>query len=93
MLLKTKKDLHDYYHNRCIAYGRIFDEKSPYTTTVLEDLAKFCRGSESTFHADARLHALMEGRREVWLRIKEFLTHNADQMLEKHSYEPQTKEK
>lgn len=39
-------------------------------TYVLEDLAKFCRAHESTFHEDARMHAVLEGRREVWLRIQ-----------------------
>jgi hypothetical protein len=37
---------------------------------VLKDLAKFCRAHESTFHKDPRAHAVMEGRREVWLRIQ-----------------------
>lgn len=57
------------------------DRKSAYTLTfgdepgqaVLQDLAKFCRANESCFHADQRLHALMEGRREVWLRIQQHL--------------------
>lgn len=40
---------------------------------VLCDLAKFCRANETTFHADARLHAVAEGRREVWLRIANHL--------------------
>jgi hypothetical protein len=40
---------------------------------VLQDLAKFCRANESTFHADARAHAVAEGRREVWLRIQKHL--------------------
>lgn len=37
------------------------------------DLARFCRADQSTFHADARVHAVLEGRREVWLRIQEHL--------------------
>lgn len=47
--------------------------RSPAGAEVLEDLAKFCRAFEPTFHEDARLHALLEGRREVWLRIQEWL--------------------
>lgn len=84
MLIKERSQLRAYFHERSIAYGRLFDEKSPFTKTVLEDLAKFCRASESCFHIDPRAHALLEGRREVWLRIQEFLTMNADQLLEKH---------
>jgi hypothetical protein len=37
---------------------------------VQEDLADFCRANESTFDADPRMHAVLEGRREVWLRIQ-----------------------
>jgi len=85
MKIAEKSKLYDYYHERSIAYGRIFDEKSPFTTLVLEDLSKFCRANESSFHTDARVHALMEGRREVWLRIKEFLTLNAEELLAKHT--------
>jgi len=88
MKIAEKSKLRDYYHERSIAYGRIFDEKGPYTSVVLEDLAKFCRANESTFHIDPRAHALMEGRREVWLRIKEFLTLNADELLEKYARTP-----
>jgi hypothetical protein len=40
---------------------------------VMKDLAMFCRAEESCFHPDARVHAVMEGRREVWLHIKQQL--------------------
>jgi hypothetical protein len=40
---------------------------------ALIDLAEFCRANESCFHADPRMHAVLEGRREVWLRIQEHL--------------------
>jgi len=40
---------------------------------VLADLARFCRADESTFNTDPRISALMEGRREVWLRITKHL--------------------
>jgi len=40
---------------------------------VLADLARFCRAHKSTMHADPRAHAVMEGRREVWLRIQQHL--------------------
>ena len=41
----------------------------PLAEEVLIDLANFCRAHETTFHADARVSALLEGRREVLLRI------------------------
>lgn len=56
---------------RRTAYIRTFD--TPFGAEVLADLAKFCRAQESTFHPDARVHAVAEGRREVWLRIAQHL--------------------
>ena len=48
---------------------------------VLVDLAKFCRASESCFHSDPRIHAVLEGRREVWLRIARHLNLNSQQLF------------
>ena len=36
------------------------------------DLRRFCRADQSTFHPDPRVHSVLEGRREVWLRIEQF---------------------
>lgn len=44
---------------------------SPAGKEVLKDLAKFCRANWTCFEIDARMHALFEGRREVWLRLTE----------------------
>lgn len=52
-------------------YARTFS--GPVPERVLADLAKFCRAGESTFHPDPRVHAVLEGRREVWLRIQKYL--------------------
>lgn len=67
MLDKARQFLGD----RQYAYKQTF--KGPHADTVLEDLASFCRANESTFHEDARLHAVAEGRREVWLRLQNHL--------------------
>lgn len=48
---------------------------------VLEDLARFCRADETTFHTDGRVSALMEGRREVWLRITKHLNLTPDELV------------
>jgi len=37
---------------------------------VLADLARFCRANEPCWSPDQRFHALLEGRREGWLRIQ-----------------------
>lgn len=53
----------------------------PGAALVLEDLARFCRADRSAFHLDARLHALLEGRRETYLRIKEWLDLTPEELL------------
>lgn len=67
--LRAEKEL----FQRQSAYAEIFKDDSPLAKMVLTDLAQFCRAHESTFHADPRIHALQEGRREVFLRIVEYL--------------------
>ena len=64
-------------------YIRTFN--TPGGEKVLADLAKFCRAHETTFHADPRIHAVLEGRREVFLRIMEHLQFTADQLYKLHN--------
>ncbi len=52
---------------------------------VLIDLAKFCRAGESCWRADAREHAVLEGRREVWLRIQQHLRLSSEQLARLYS--------
>jgi len=53
--------------------------------TVLRDLAEFCRANETCFHEDPRLHAVLEGRREVWLRIQQHLNLTSEQLYALYS--------
>jgi hypothetical protein len=69
----------NYLQQRKRAYSMAFDGVSG--EAVLKDLASFCRANESCFHPDPRVHAVMEGRREVWLRIQEHLKLTTEQML------------
>ena len=39
---------------------------------VLADLDRFCRMNSSAWHVDPRQHAMLEGRREVGLRIQDY---------------------
>jgi hypothetical protein len=48
-------------------------QRSPAQMLVYADLARFCRAFRPTFVPDAREHALLEGRREVWLRMTDAL--------------------
>ncbi len=72
------------FRRRGHAYRNVFDPKNMYTKDVLKDLARFCRAHETTFDKDERKHAALEGRREVWLRIQEYLQLDQEQIYELH---------
>ena len=61
------------------AYQRTF--RSMTGEMVLEDLARFCRANEPTFSTDPQVAALMEGRREVWLRIQKHLNLTPEELV------------
>lgn len=69
---------------RAFAYNHVFKKENAFAQVVLRDLAKFCRAYETTFSADPRIHAAMEGRREVWLRIQEHLQLTPDHIYDLH---------
>jgi hypothetical protein len=73
-----------YLRKRQMAYAHVFNKENQFLETVMEDLAKFCRARESTFHVEQRVHAVLEGRREVYLRIQDHLTLSPDKLLEKY---------
>lgn len=68
----------DFLARRRTAYVKTF--MNPMGQEVLVDLSQFCRANQSTFHPDARAHAVAEGRREVWLRIAQHLNLTDDQL-------------
>jgi hypothetical protein len=63
------------------AYQQTFNKESVAVQRVLKDLAKFCRANITTFHPDSRMHAHLEGRREVWLRITQHLQLTPEELL------------
>lgn len=62
-----------------VAYKRVF--RSPAGQIVMQDLADFCRAFVTCFHENDRLHAVAEGRREVWLRITNMIDANLDDLF------------
>lgn len=68
-----------FINRRQQAYKLTFRENEM-TKIVLRDLADFCRAQKSTFHEDERMHAVLEGRREVWLRIEHHLKLDTQQL-------------
>lgn len=69
-----------YITRRKAAYQRTFPQ-NPAQQIVLADLARFCRAHQTTFHPDPRIHAALEGRREVFLRIVNHLNLSTEQLL------------
>lgn len=55
---------------------------------VLIDLASYCRANVSCFHADPRIHARLEGRRDVWNKIQEHLHLTPEQMMQLYQQNP-----
>jgi hypothetical protein len=62
------------------SYQAVFMPGDQPAAVVLADLSKFCRAGMSTFHPDPRIHALQEGRKEVWLRIAHHLNLTEEEM-------------
>ena len=73
----------DFLGRRRTAYIRTF--MCPPGQEVLQDLAKFCRATESTFHADPRVEGRLDGRREVWLRNQRHLNMTNEQLNALHA--------
>ena len=62
----------------------VFAKDNVFLEEVLRDLAKFCRANTSTFNPSPSLHAQMEGRREVWLRITSHLNLSQEELWKLH---------
>lgn len=72
----------EFLKTRRTSYNRVFKNElvSKDCELVLKDLAKFCRANKSTFHDDPRIHAALEGRREVFLRIANHLNMSEEEL-------------
>jgi hypothetical protein len=71
---------HQFLDARQQAYRRIFESDDG--QYLLKDLAGFCRANATTYHDDSRLSDMLEGRREVWLRIQHHLKLTDDELWE-----------
>lgn len=80
--------LFSFIDQRKRAYQLTFQLNQPANVAVLEDLARFCRATESTFHPDARIAANLDGRREVYLRIMNHLGLTTEQLLSLYAGDP-----
>ena len=70
------------------AYSLLFGGPDvPHKKMVLGDLGAFCREKTSCFHSDPRIHAVLEGRREVILRIRDYVELSVEQLYDKYAKE------
>ena len=72
------QQVRDFLVTRAQAYRQTFN--GVHGERVLTDLAHFCRANESTFAPDPRAEGILQGRREVWLRISKHLNLSDDQL-------------
>lgn len=82
--MNLKETLKDFFVTRKQAYQNVFNPESEMVKKVMKDLIPFCRFDRTAFHADARAHAILEGRREVMLRIKDHVNMTMDEFLLKY---------
>lgn len=75
------QDVLEYLMGMKRAYQLTFQLNQPANVMVLEDLQKFCRATEScVVPGDRDKTLILEGRREVWLRMTEYLHLTPDQL-------------
>lgn len=76
-----RQSLINFFSTRKTSYQLTFNE-GVHAKLVLKDLARFCRANDTTFLPDARAHAVLEGRREVWLRIQKYINLSPEELLD-----------
>ncbi len=64
------------------AYQIVFGG-GPAAQSVLGDLGRFCRADQPCWSEDQRHHARLEGRREVWLRLRAQLDLTVEELLQR----------
>lgn len=73
---------------RQFAYKRVFEAGTPTAedrAIVKADMTRFCRGGESAYHDNERVHCLLTGRQEVYLRIEDFTKASLDTLVIKYT--------
>lgn len=92
---KRAKAIRAYVENRQRAYINVFREGKPSAedlALVMDDLTRFCRGGQTPWADDPRIHALLTGRNEVWQRIRQQLDLPFAALLELYTTAPPLQE-
>jgi hypothetical protein len=78
--------IRDFIRNKEWAFRQIFGgdngELNEAAKVALADLRYFCNGTKSNFNTDALEMARMEGRREVFMRIMNYLNYDFSKVYE-----------
>ena len=80
----AEKEARDKLSRRRDAYLRLFGGAPMQgdRDIVMDDLRRFCRGDRTPWHDDDRIHALLTGRAEVYLRIVQHTSMSIDALFE-----------
>lgn len=77
----TQQEAKQIILDRQVAYRTLF--LAPGAKALVDDLKAFCRATESCVDLRSdRLTHVLEGRREVWIRIERHLTLSPDELLD-----------
>lgn len=80
------EDVFGFIHKRKQSYQLTFQRSQPANLEVLADLSKFCRAEETcVVPGDRDKSLILEGRREVWLRIQQHLHLTEEQLMQLYS--------
>lgn len=82
MMAQPEKEAEEFVAKRKLAYQLTYQDEQPANVEVLQDLARFCRANETcVVPGDEHMTYVLEGRREVWLRIQQNLGLTTEQLL------------
>ena len=82
-MIKAMEATFEFLKGRKSAYKFTFSYSNPAARQVLNDLAVFCRANETCVVAgDHDKSLVLEGRREVWLRIQQHLNLSSEQLFQ-----------
>lgn len=93
MIRDTVEAVRKLIGSRSYAYKTLFKKEDKLVQIVLKDLCDFCRAHETTFNSDPRIHAALEGRREVWLRLQRYTGLSEQELIELHEVKYRPREK
>jgi hypothetical protein len=71
---------------RAQAYRRMYGNLAAEDREIIEaDLEMFCRGNRAVFHENERVHVLLTGRQEVWMRIQDHVRLDLEELVRKYT--------